>query len=219
LDLPPDQRDVSIYTYISVFSEEAQSNKVPERRIDQTILLHDSVDVKKATEAGIPVPPGQMTYVLTTDEMIYTISERKRKVVEALECILKSASVDCEINLKKNKDGSFMCLPLKGKVGDFIYNPVLKDDILNAPQFVGPDGKDILDKVCTGVPIEIPVADVFKTWKGVSYRMRPIMEDGVIVRFDLYEVDQKNPAKKIPEKLVGTAGVKEGNPGPPVKML
>jgi len=210
-----------------VFSEEAQSNKVPDRRIDQTLLLHDSVDAKKATEAGIPVKPGQTTYVLTTDEMIYSISERKRKVIEALDCVMKSSSVDCEINLKKNKDGTFNCLPLKGKVGDFIYNPVLKDDILEAPQFIGADGKDILDKVCVAGAQAVEVAedpaakDIFKALKGVTYRMRPIFaEDGVTVeRFDMYEADQAKPGRKIPLKLLGTAGVRDGKPAPPVKMV
>lgn len=236
LDLPVDQRDVSIYTYVSVFSDDAQSNKVPDRRIDQTILLHDSVDAKKAVDMGLTVKPGMTTYVLTTDEIIYAISERKRKVIEALECILKSASVDCEVNLKKNKDGSFMCLPLKGKVGDFIYNPVLRDDLLEAPQFQDKDGKDILDKVCVTssstqaaqaaeAKAEAKAADpaandIFKALKGVTYRMRPVMnEAGVIERFDMYEADQKKPMTKIPEKLLGTAGVQAGKPAPPVKMF
>jgi hypothetical protein len=226
LDLPQDQRDVSIYTYLSVFSDDAQSNKVPSARIDNTILTHDAVDAKKATEAGIPVKPGQTSYVLTTDEMIYSISERKRKVVEALECVMKSSSIDCEINMKKNKDGTFTCLPLKGKVGDFIYNPVLRDDILAAPQFVGPDGKDILDTVCvTGAaPVELaedPSAkDIFKALKGVTYRMRPIFtaDGATIERFDMYQADQAKPARKIPLKLLGTAGAKDGKPAPPVKL-
>jgi hypothetical protein len=226
LDLPPDQRDVSIYTYISVFSDDAQGNKVPDKRIDQTLLLHDSIEAKKAIEAGIPVKPGFTTYVLTTDEMIYTISERKRKIIEALECIMKSSSVDCEVNLKKNKDGTFNCLPLKGKVGTFLYNPILKDDLLDAPQFVGADGKDILGNVCVpgAPPVEIPVDpaanDIFKALKGVTYRLRPIINDeGVTERFDLYEADQKQPTKKIPLRLLGTAGVKDGKPAPPVKMV
>jgi hypothetical protein len=225
LDLPVDQRDVSIYTYISVFSDEAQSNKVPDKRIDQTLLLHDSVDVKKALEAGIPMKPGATTYVLTTDEMIYTISERKRKIIEALECIIKSSSVDCEVNMKKNKDGSFMCLPLKGSVGSFLYNPIFADDLLETPQFVGKDGKDILQNVCVpGAPpvemVEDPGAnDIFKALKGIKYRLRPIIVDDVIQRFDLYEADQAQPTKKIPLKLLGTAGVKEGKPAPPIKMV
>jgi len=226
LDLPLDQRNVSIYTYISVFSDDAQENKVPDRRIDQTILLHDSVEAKVAAEAGIPIKPGMTNYVLTTDEMIYTISERKRKIIEALECIMKSSSVDCEVNLKKNKDGSFMCLPLKGKIGSFLYNPVLADDLLDAPQFVGPDGKDILGNVCVpgAPPVELeadPAAnDIFKKLGEVTYRLRPVTnEEGVTERFDLYEADQKRPMKKIPLKLLGTAGVKDGKPALPIKML
>ena len=225
LDLPENQRDVSIYTYISVFSDDAQSNKVPERRIDQTLLIHDSVDASVAKDVGIPIKPGTTTYVLTTDEIFYGISERKRKIIEALQCILKSASVDCEINLKKNKDESFMCLPLKGRVGDFLYNPILKDDILEAPQFQGADGKDILDTVCvTGVKPRVSsvvaLPDIFKALKGITYRMRPVTnEAGDIIRFDMYEADQADPKKKIPEKLLGTAGVKDGNPAGPVKLL
>ena len=178
-----------------------------------------------AKEIGIPVKPGTTTYVLTSDEMMYGISERKRKIVEALQCILKSASVDCEINLKKNKDDTFMCLPLKGRVGDFMYNPILRDDILEAPQFQGPDGKDILDTTCVlGVkPREssgMALPDIYKGLKGVTYRMRPVTnEAGDIIRFDMYEADQADPKKKIPEKLVGTAGVKDGKPGAPVKFL
>lgn len=130
-----------------------------------------------------------------------------------------------------------MCLPLKGKVGDFIYNPVLRDDLLEAPQFQDKDGKDILDRVCVtssttqaaevkalaqaDVKAADPAAnDIFKALKGVTYRMRPVMnEAGVIERFDMYEADQKKPMTKIPEKLLGTAGVQAGKPAPPVKMF
>jgi hypothetical protein len=156
--------------------------------------------------------------------MIYTILERKRRVIDSLECILKSASVDCELNNKKNKDGSFICLPLKGKVGEFTYSPIFNDDLLSAPQFVQ-DGVNILDKVClttdVGAAPPAPKAypDIFKSLKGVIYRMRPIVEDGEIVRFDMYEADQTTPTKKIPEKLLGTAGAKDGKPAAPVKLV
>ena len=224
LDLPVDQRNVSIYTYLSVFSDEAQSNKVAEKRIDQTILLHDSMDAKKAQENGVKVPPGLTNYVVTTDEMIYIISERKRKIIDAIECILKSSSVDCEINLNKNKDTSFMCLPLKGKIGDFLYRPVLDDDIKNAPQFDGPDGKDLFPTICTTG--EDPTRDdTFRRLKGVWYRLRPVYNEAKdVTRFDMYSADQQTPAKKIPEVKVGTAGVGVGKagepvPGPPIQML
>jgi hypothetical protein len=224
LDLPVDQRNVSIYTYLSVFSDEAQSNKVAEKRIDQTILLHDSMDAKKAQENGIKVPPGLTNYVVTTDEMIYIISERKRKIIDAIECILKSSSVDCEINLNKNKDTSFMCLPLKGKIGDFLYRPVLDDDIKNAPQFEGPDGKDLFPTICT-TELDPTRDDVFRRLKGIWYRLRPVYSEAKdVTGYKMYSADQYVPSKKIPEVEVGKAGVSVGKagepvPGPPIQLL
>ena len=231
LDLAPEDRNVSIYTYVSVFSDEAQSNKVPSKRIDQSILIHDNISADVAKDIGISLKPGMTSYVITTDEFFYSISERKRRVIESIECILKSAAVDCEINLKQNKDETFMCLPLKGTIGQYVYNPNLEIDILNVPQFEGIN----MDKVCTGENISTALTgkvkaaanaaattanDLFKKLKGVTYRMRPVIGlTGQIERFDMYEADQAEPKKKIPLKLLGTAGVKEGAPAPPVKML
>ena len=227
LDLPVEDRNVSIYTYVSVFSDDAQGNKVPSKRIDQSILIHDSTTAQSATDMGIRVKPGATSYVVTTDEFFYSISERKRRVIEAIECILKSAAIDCEINMRKNKEETFMCLPLKGSRAEYIYNPDLEIDILNVPQFEGID----IEKACTGEPVSTmaksgvapaksKVKDIFRALKGVTYRMRPVMgADDEILRFDMYEADQGDPTKKIPEKLLGTAGVKNGNPAPPVKLL
>jgi hypothetical protein len=144
---------------------------------------------------------------------------------------LKSSAIDCEINFKKNKDSTFMCLPLKGKIGEYVYNPDLEIDILNMPQFSGVD----VEKTCTGLDISTAITkpkltaqpqpqtgakDVFKALKGITYRMRPVTgPSGQIERFDMYEADQAEPKKVIPEKLLGTAGAKDGKPGPPVKML
>jgi hypothetical protein len=222
LDLLEDQRDVSIYTYISCFSDKAQEARTGEDKIDETILLHDSVDAKVATEYGLPIKPGMTNYVLTTDEMIFAISERKRKIIEALECIMKSAAVDCELNYKQNKDGTFRCLPLKGKVGDFIYNPILEKDLIESSKFED-------DTVCSG---EVKPQEIYKAINKVSYMLREVFgPDKTVVGYDVFEatesVDPKNPArkvakKKVPEVKVGTVGVKMVNgvpqPGPPVKI-
>jgi ribA/ribD-fused uncharacterized protein len=222
LDLPEDQRDVSIYTYISCFSDMAQDARTGEEKIDETILLHDSVDAKAAAEYGLPIRPGMTNYVLTTDEMLFAISERKRKIIEGLECIMKSAAVDCELNYKQNKDGTFRCLPLKGKVGDFIYNPILEKDLIESSKFED-------DTVCSG---EVKPQEIYKAINKVSYMLREVFgPDKTVVGYDVFEatesVDPKNPArkvakKKVPEVKVGTVGVKIVNgvpqPGPPVKI-
>jgi len=250
LDLAPADRNVSIYTYVSVFSDEAQTNSGGERIIE-TIANHDDVDVQLAKEMGILTDDRirelsaktrtkkLTTYVTTTDEFFYSISERKRRVIEAIECILKSSAIDCEINYKKNKDKTFMCLPLKGKIGEYVYNPDLEIDILNMPQFSGID----VEKTCTGLDVStaltkakapaaavaadtVPVVkDIIAGLKGkdgvsVKYRMRPILgPSGEIQGFDMYAVDQADPKKKIPEKRVGKAGAKDGKPALPVTLF
>jgi predicted NAD-dependent protein-ADP-ribosyltransferase YbiA (DUF1768 family) len=220
LDLAEDQRDVAIYTYISCFSEAAQKDRTGPNKIDETLLLHDSVDAKRATELGLPIKPGMSTYVLTTDEMIYTISERKRKIIEALECILKTAAVDCELNFKQNKDKTFKCLPLKGKVGDFIYNPVLEEDVREGSKFEGSEN------ICTGT---IKAQEMFQKISKVPYFLRETLnEAGDVTGYEVFaakEIEEKGKKviKKVtPEKKMGTVGVRkvEGmdKPGPPINI-
>jgi ribA/ribD-fused uncharacterized protein len=223
LDLAEDQRDVSIYTYISCFSEAAQGDRTGPNKIDETLLLHDSVDAKRAAELGLPIKPSMTTYVLTTDEMIYTISEKKRKIIEGLECILKVAAVDCELNYKQNKDKTFKCLPLKGKVGDFIYNPVLAEDVREGSKFEGSES------ICTG---SVKPQELFQKINKVPYFLREILgESNEVTGYEVFaakEVDDpKNPEKKIlkrviPEKRMGTVGVRKvdgvDKPGPPIKI-
>ncbi len=129
LELPEDQRDVSIYTYLSVFSEEAQRGSSADYKIDENVLSFDAIPVAEAQKLGLPVKPGYLQYVLTADEMIYLVLEKKKKIVENIERILKSAAIDCELNYKQNKDETFQCLPLRGAVGDFLYHPILTQDI------------------------------------------------------------------------------------------
>ena len=223
LDLAEDQRDVSIYTYISSFSETAQRERTGDNRIDETLLLHDSVDAKRATELGLPIKPGMSTYVLTTDEMIHTIAERKRKIIGSLECLLKAASVDCELSYKQNKDGTFRCLPLKGKVGDFIYNPILEQDILEASKFEDEAA------ICSG---ELKPREFFMPINKVTYLLKEVFDDKkTVTGYEAFEAikvpDPKNPAKqidkrKMPENKLGTVGVRLVNgmpqPGPPVNI-
>ena len=223
LDLPEDQRDVAIYTYISSFSEAAQRDRTGPNKIDETLLLHDSVDLKKATDLGLPIKPDMTTYVLTTDEMIYTISERKRKIIEALECILKTAAVDCELSFKQNNDKTFKCLPLKGKVGDFIYNPNLEEDIREGAKFEGSED------ICTGT---VKPQALFQKINKVPYYLREILGDkNEVTGYEVFaavEVDDpKNPGKKMlkrssPDKKMGTVGVRKvdgvDKPGPPINI-
>jgi len=129
LDLPESERNVQIFTYLSVFGKEAQLARSGSMMINAAIRTNDSLERRDAVEAGVPIPEGSATYTLTSDERLYVISERKKKIIDSLERIMKSSSVDCELNYEQNKDGSFTCLTLEGKVGDFLYHPDLQTDI------------------------------------------------------------------------------------------
>lgn len=129
LDLPESERNVQIFTYLSVFGKEAQLAKSGPMMIDATIRSKDSLERKDAIEAEVPIPEGSSTYTLTSDERLFVISERKKKIINKLETLMKSSAVDCELNFEQNKDGTFKCLTLDGKVGDFLYHPDLQTDI------------------------------------------------------------------------------------------
>jgi hypothetical protein len=194
LELPEDQRNVSIYTYLTCFSTEAQTLKVGDARIDETIRMADRVEKKEAIALKLPIPPSATEYVVTTDERLYLIAERKKGILNALESVMKSAAVDCELNILQNNDGSFKCLPLEGKVGDFMYHPDLDIDI-----------RESASKFREAAPAPTtPV--IFKKLKDVTYRMKQTPTG-----FEMYDKDDVNL-----ERLLATTGIKNGNPAPPV---
>ena len=196
LELPEDQRNVSIYTYLTCFSEEAQTLKSGDARIDETIRMADRVEKKEAIALKLPIPPTATEYVVTTDERLYLIAERKKGILNALESVMKAAAVDCELNILQNNDGSFKCLPLEGKVGDFMYHPDLDIDIReSASKFKVAEGPSAL---------EVPV--IFKKLKDITYRMKQTPTG-----FEMYDKDDV----KL-ERLLATTGIKNGNPAPPI---
>jgi hypothetical protein len=153
----------------------------------------------------LPITEGAQ-YVLTTDERIYEIAERKKAIINALENVMKSSAVDCALSYKENKDGTFQCLALDGAVGDFLYDPDLSIDIRESASKFSVKEEPLK-------PLAPKVVDYAKkAFKGVVYRMKDIKKDGVLVGFEMWEDADGG-------KLLGTAGAKDGKPAPPVKML
>jgi hypothetical protein len=202
LELPEADRNVSIYTYMSCFSNKAQIEKSGDDRIDETIRGSDAIPRELAVKLQLPIDKSASQYVLTTDENIYLISQNKKIITDSLENIMKSAAVDCKLNIKENKDESFQCLSLDGAVGDFLYHPDLETDI-----------RESTSKYSITSQVDVkPIDYIKKSLKGVIYRMKEIKKDGVLVGFEMYE-DVDNG------KLLGTSGVKDGKPAPPVKFV
>jgi hypothetical protein len=197
LDLPPKDRNVSIYTYVSVFSKESQISRSGPMKIDETVSMKDGIPRKEAIDYGIPVDEDITHYTLTSDERLYVVSEIKRNIIEQLENVMKSAAVDCEINYAENKDGTFKCYPLKGSVGDFLYHPDIEKDILeSASMFELTEKKEEKKKTR------------YTTYKGTRYA---IIEEEATNKFKFYNPDDL-------ETPIGEAASKDGKPTLPITM-
>jgi hypothetical protein len=133
---PPSERTVEIFTYVTVFGPEAQMARQGTFRITEDIMLRDSLTPEEAKIAKLPIPEGAAAYVLTSDERLLVVSNRKKALIGNLERVMKSAAVDCQINYNENQDGTFTCA-LFGKAGGFLYNPDLLMDIAETTELFG----------------------------------------------------------------------------------
>lgn len=212
LELPEGERDVSIYTYLSCFSEEAQLAKAGDIRIDETIRNQDKIDRKDAKALGLPIPEGAMAYVMTTDERLHVIAERKKAITNALEGLMKAGAVDCELNVSENQ---VLCQSLKGAVGDFLYHPNLDKDIAeSASKFqrvaAAPEPAAAAVAAVPKAPA-VPKGYILKAFRNKPYWMKEV-SDG----FELYA-----PNDTVPEHMIAKSGKKAGadgkfGPAPPV---
>ena len=159
-ELPPEERTVDVFTYVSVFSPASQKAREGDLRIAEKIVNRDSLTAAEATEAGLPLPPGAQQYTLTSDQRLWLISNRKKALINNLQTIMKRAAVDCELNFEENKDGTFKCMTFLGaKVGDFMYDPDFPTDIektallkvTKAPVATGVEAPTKLAKEATAV--------------------------------------------------------------------
>ena len=198
LELPPEQRNVSIYTYISVFGEDAQLSKEGDTRIDETIRLRDIIDRPTAVKVGLPIPASAASYVLTSDERLYVISERKKKVIEELEKVMKGAAVDCELSAAENLDGTYQCLLLDKMVGDFAYEPELKKDISRS-EYTYKEETRLVKAI---------------KWAGVKYWAASNKDAaGTLTGFTLYAEEDRGLITPL-----GETGAANGAPAEPVKI-
>ena len=69
------------------------------------------------------------TIILTSDQKVLLIGLRKEKVIGSLQTLMKTVSVDCQLNYEDNNDGTYKCLSLGDSIGDFAYHPILEKDI------------------------------------------------------------------------------------------
>lgn len=103
-DLPFAERNVEIYTYYTVFSEE----QIKSDLLDMTIKTTDQNE--------------------TSDEKVYKVSIKKDKINKEMLQVMKESAVDCGLNSADN-DG-VKCLVVNGKPDQYMFDPNLLEDIL-----------------------------------------------------------------------------------------
>jgi len=199
-DLPFKDREVEIYTYYTVFSEE-------QKRGDQIDFSIRDADKDRMTGR-----------IMTSDENVYYVSMRKDKINQELLTIMKESAVDCNLNAADN-DG-VQCINIHGRPDQYLFDPNLEvDTIITGIDFKEDDQKaddqkdGEADKVSEKIArelgtsistsskvVSIPVC----TFKGTKYLLQPKKGAGGLA-FHMYlmtDTDFRN--------VVGEVGV---NPG------
>ena len=121
---------------------------------------------------------------------------------------MKTAAIDCQLNETENDDvTSCLAIP-NGKIGDYLYHPVLEQDLIEGAKAL---------QFRAAEPAAAPTAEATKpaafklfTVEGYGeFEARPIIEGDTTTGFDLYRDDKK----------VGDAGVNsEGRPSKPIRV-
>lgn len=126
------ERNVEVYTYCSVYADHALlhpngSGGYP--LIDETIKNGDGIKPEEAKKDGYPIPNGAKEYIVTSDEYMYTLSEKKKNLLGNIQDLMKNSAVDCQINQYENEEEGIACLKLPNRPEQYAYHPILTEDI------------------------------------------------------------------------------------------
>jgi hypothetical protein len=177
-DLPFKDREVEIYTYYTVFSEEQKRSD----KIDQTIRGTDNNE--------------------TSDEKVYYVSIKKDKINQEILKLMKESAVDCELNAGEN-DG-IQCFRVEGHATQYLFDPNLEvDKIITSIELKEVRG-DLQSRVSRALDVSAPAAaSVVERIKvirirGTEYLLR-LKKDSVTV-FELFgrtDTDFRKPLGEI----------------------
>jgi hypothetical protein len=162
-DLPFKDREVEIYTYYTVFSEEQKRSD----KIDQTIRGTDNNE--------------------TSDEKVYYVSIKKDKINQEILKLMKESAVDCELNAGEN-DG-IQCFRIEGQATQYLFDPNLEvDKIVTSIELKEVRG-DLQSRVSRALDVSAPSAPVVDRIKvlrirGIEYLLKPA--EGTTTEFLLY---------------------------------
>jgi Helicase conserved C-terminal domain len=178
-DLPFKERDVEIYTYYSIFSDDQK------KMLDMTIRSTDKSE--------------------TSDEKVFKVGLRKDQVNQELLNLMKESAVDCELNEADN-DG-VQCLVVDGKPDQYLFDPDLQVDKLLTSMELKEEKKKPVQASVAFASVAAPPPSAKKTsvpvmeWGGARYLLSPKDGSGGLI-MNIYQFEDKK--LRIP---IGTIAV------------
>ena len=204
-------RSVEIYTYLSCFSKKQQMGKEADKeKIDETIHQKDDIWIAEAAEAfGPERTEGLQAYTTTSDEQLYLVSFKKRKLIGGMEALMKTAAIDCQLNETENDDvTSCLAIP-NGKIGDYLYHPVIEQDLIEGAKALQFRAAEPAPPAPVPELTKQTTSKLFTIKDYGEFEARPVIEGDTTTGFELYRDSTK----------VGTAGINsEGRPGQPIRL-
>ncbi len=115
MTLPPAERNVEVYVYLATYSSKQLSTTTEPNLRGDVARFNDGLQKR-----------GQ---IVTSDESLYIISERKKNVINVFLKLVKEVAFDCNIHASKNfnPDNPFKCLD---------YDSRNRDEYLSAPSIM-----------------------------------------------------------------------------------
>ena len=122
LKLAPKDRNVEVFIYMATITPELVKS-----------ITHIDVrnDIYKYSN---PALPDKAFKVVSSDEHLYMIAERKKQIVNAFQKLMKETAFDCTLNYSKNmlnpNNKGVICMDYSTKNrDDYIYTPNIEDTV------------------------------------------------------------------------------------------
>ena len=113
---------------------------------------------------------------------------------------MKSVAVDCRLNTYDNEDGTYRCFQILGKVGDFMYHPLLQQDLLESSVAFRENGGIAREGQAPAPLLEEAYQIEFEGRQLLAAQERDKVT-GVVLRYKLYDA-----ADRARTRQVGTMG-------------
>jgi hypothetical protein len=164
MDLPLEERNVDIFTYVSRFSPEQIANRDLEGGIPKSIQEAD----------GDQDPVTKQQRIFTSDQKVLDVALRKEKIAKELLDIMKEVAVDCTLNVADN-DRGLTCLTIEEGDNPYMFDPDLdKDEITTGAELAKEEKEEEEEKEAT---VKEKSVKVEERTSMAAAEARPVLEE------------------------------------------